>query len=140
MNIQNFPKFSQPKALKSPEQKPSAEKPEAKKAGSDSDFLEVFAGATLTGLACGLGANAMGAGWGSLVNVPVATAAWSGYGYATADKNGYEGLAGLAGGIAGLTFGLAGSVGAAVGSMAGHPIIGGVVGGAIAGAVLGKNS
>ncbi|MBX3166208.1 MAG: hypothetical protein KF760_02305 [Candidatus Eremiobacteraeota bacterium] len=141
MNVQSFSRFTQPKALKAPEHKPQPEAPEASKGGgSDSDFLEVFAGATLTGLACGLSANSLGAGWGTLASLPASTVAWGGYGYLSADKNGYEGLAAIGGGIAGLTFGAAGSVGAAVGSLAGHPVIGGVVGGALAGLYLGSKS
>ena len=141
MNIQSLPKFAQPKILKSPEQRLESPAPEtASKSGGNREFLEVFVGSTLTGLACGLSANTLGSGWGALASIPASGVAWSGIGYATARKDGYENLAGIAGGVAGLTFGLAGSVGAAVGSLAGHPVVGGVLGGAIAGAVLGKNS
>lgn len=66
--------------------------------------------------------------------MPVSGVGMAAYSYKTADKNGYENLAGLAGGVAGLVMGGVGAAGAAIGSFAGHPIIGGLVAGTLFGA------
>ena len=145
MNVQSFnrnssPKFGLPVNSKEAPQ-PDAPKPNGKGASVSSDTFEMVGCAVVTGLVCGLSANSMGAGWGALASVPVSSAGMAAYAYGTADRNGYEGLAGVAGGVAGLVMGGVGAAGAAIGSLAGHPVIGGLVAGTLfgAGAALMEN-
>lgn len=138
MNIQSFHRNSTPKlglpvnSNEAPQ--PNSPKPSQKDAGGSSDTFEMVGCAVATGLFCGLVGNTMGSGLGALVSVPVSGLGMATYAYGTANRDGYEGLAGVAGGVAGLVMGGVGAAGAALGSLAGHPVLGGVVAGALFGA------
>lgn len=135
MNIQSFKNFNQPKTL---------QRPEAPKPGTPSEdktfvlndrkeTFEVVGSALLTGLVCGLSANALGSGWGAMASVAGSTVGMAGYGYMSSKGDGYEKLGAVAGGVGGLVMGGVGAAGAALGGLTGHPIVGGLLaGGAMA--------
>ena len=138
MNVQSFnrhnaPKLSLPgaKTQEAPQQQPDGPKCPFHKMSQASETVEIIGSAVVTGLVCGLSANSLGAGWGSLASVAGSTVGWGAYSYATSKNDGYQKLNTLAGGISGLVMGGVGAAGAAIGSSVGHPIIGGLVAGGL---------
>jgi len=136
MNVQSFrhstPKLNLPgaKSQQGPQQ-PDGPKCPFHRMSQASETFEIVGSAVVAGLVCGLSANSLGAGWGSVAGVAGSTVGMGAYSYATSKDDGYKKLNVLAGGISGLVMGGVGAAGAALGAATGHPIIGGLVAGGL---------